>query len=154
MKFIELQYNDIERNVMPNKDRYHDVVIHALQKSGWTIVAEQIYISVGETAETVRRLYIDIQVQRDDTVLALIEVKALDVSPVHELMELLGQYLVYREGLDYVGDTTPLYVAVTDKGHEMIIQHPLGQRTLAKNPVPLIIYNVEREEITQWIPPL
>lgn len=139
---------------MPNKDRHHDVVINALQKSGWTIVDEQVYISVGETTETVRRLYIDIQAQRDDRVLVLIEVKALDISPVHELMELLGQYLVYREGLDYVEDDTPLYVAVTDTGYDLIIQHPLGQRTLTKNPVPLVIYNVDREEITQWIPPL
>ncbi|NDJ77408.1 MAG: hypothetical protein GYB65_14240 [Chloroflexi bacterium] len=44
--------------------------------------------------DTNRRLYIDTKVQRDEQTI-LIEVKGLERSPVHELMELLGQYLIY-----------------------------------------------------------
>ncbi len=69
-------------------------------------------------------------------------------------MELIGQYMVYRTGLDYLEDDTPLYVAVTDEGHQAIIQHVLGQRVLDKISVPLVIYNAQREEIIKWIPAL
>lgn len=139
---------------MPNKDRNHDVVIRALQKAGWEIVSEQVYISIGNSPDSMRRLYIDIKAKFENRQVALIEVKALDVSPVHELMELIGQYLVYRAGLDFLDDDTPLYVAVTDEGYQSIVQHVLGQKVLGRTPVPLIIYNVQREEIIEWIPAL
>jgi hypothetical protein len=81
---------------MPNEDRHHPVVLRCLKKAGWSIVKEQEYISIGTRNDTNRRLYIDIKAQRDDAQLVLIEVKGLERSPVHELMKLLGQYLIYR----------------------------------------------------------
>jgi hypothetical protein len=41
---------------MPNKDHYHDTVIRALGKDGWTITAEQYFVAVGK-----RRIWIDIE---------------------------------------------------------------------------------------------
>jgi hypothetical protein len=73
---------------MPNEDRYHPVVLRCLKKAGWVIVKEQEYISIGSYNDTNRRLYIDIKAQRGDAELVLIEVKGLETSPVHELMEL------------------------------------------------------------------
>lgn len=75
---------------MPNEDRYHPVVIRCLTKAGWSIIKEQEYISVGTNDSTNRRLYIDIKAERSDEQLVLIEIKGLERSPVHELMELLG----------------------------------------------------------------
>ena len=57
---------------------------------------------------------------------AVIEVKSLEPSPLHQFMMLVGQYLVYRAALDYIGDTTPLYVAITEADHQMMIEQPLG----------------------------
>lgn len=95
---------------MPNEDRYHSVVIRCLAKAGWSIVKEQEYISIGTDDSTNRRLYIDIKAQRHDEQLVLIEIKGLEQSPVHELMELLGQYLIYKIALDYLSIDIPLYV--------------------------------------------
>ena len=139
---------------MPNEDRYHPVVLQCLKKAGWSIVKEQEYISIGSHNDTNRRLYIDIKAQRDDKQLVLIEVKGLERSPVHELMELLGQYLIYHIALDYLGIETPLYIAISDIAYQDIIQHVLGQEMMSRYAIPLLVFDPVKEEIVKWIPEL
>lgn len=139
---------------MPQQDKYHAVVLRCLQKDGWFIVREQEYISIGATDDTNRRLYIDIKARRDDTQLVLIEVKSLERSPVHDLMEMLGQYLIYRMALDYLSINIPLYVAVPQIDYAAIIQHTLGQQMMKQYEVPLLIFDPIQEEIIKWIPRL
>lgn len=137
---------------MPNQDRYHAIVLRCLQKGGWVIVKEQEFISIGTDDETNRRLYIDIKARRDDAQLVLIEVKGLERSPVHELMELLGQYLIYQLALDYLSITIPLYIAIPQDAYQDILQHVLGQEMMARYNVPLLIFDPISEEIIQWMP--
>lgn len=139
---------------MPNEDRYHSVVLRCLEKAGWAIVKEQEYISIGTSNDTNRRLYVDIKAQRSDRQLVLIEVKGLERSPVHELMELLGQYLVYKLALDYLSIPIPLYIAIPQAAYQDIIQHVLGQEMMDQYSVPLLVFDPLREEIIQWIPEL
>lgn len=115
---------------MPAKDDDHDIVVRSLIKAGWSILKEQEYISIGTSPEVYRRLYIDIKAQSAQGIIVLIEVKSLARSPVHQLMELLGQYLVYRAA------------------------HVLGQRVMREHAVPLMVYDPEEEVVQQWIPPL
>jgi hypothetical protein len=139
---------------MPNKDLNHDIVVRALIKAGWTIVDEQYYLLVGASAAQ-RRLYIDIKAQHHlQRISILIEVKSLEKSPVHELMEMIGQYIVYRAALDLLQDDTPLYVAVSEISYHDIVLHPLGQKSMERITIPFMIYDSEKEEILQWIPQL
>ena len=139
---------------MPNVDRHHFVVLRCLEKAGWSIIKEQEYISIGTHNDTNRRLYLDIKAQRNDEQLVLIEVKGLEKSPVHELMELLGQYLTYRMALDYLSIKIPLYMAVPEAAYESIFQHVLGQAMINRYAIPLLIFDPVREEIIQWMPEL
>jgi hypothetical protein len=139
---------------MPNEDRYYHVVLRCLKKAGWSIVKEQEYISVGTHNDSNRRLYIDIKAQRNDEQLVLIEVKGLERSPVHELMELLGQYLVYQLSLDYLAIEIPLYIAISDNAYQDIIQHVIGQEVMSRYAIPLLVFDPVREEIVKWIPEL
>lgn len=139
---------------MPAKDSHHEIVVRSLTKAGWTIVTEQVYLSVGKSSDTHRRLYIDIQAQFNREIVVLIEVKSLERSPTHQLMELIGQYLVYRAALEYLSMRVPLYVAVPEKAYQGIIQHVLGQRIMSNYSIPLLIYDPVQEVIVQWIPPL
>jgi len=141
---------------MPNQDLHHPIVCRALIKSGWSILKEQVSVAIGTAQEITRRLYIDIMVTSETGQMILIEVKSLSSSPVHGLMELIGQYLVYRAALDYLENTTLSYVALPTQAYEMIVRHVLGQvvvREMLKSPIPFLIYDPEREEIVQWIPP-
>ncbi len=137
---------------MPPNDKLHPIVLRCLTKAGWTILSEQEYITMGNIYETSRRLYIDIKAQYQDELIVLIEVKGLERSPVHELMELLGQYLIYKISLDYLGIMIPLYVAVTKSAYEDIIQHTLGQAMLSRHAIPFLVIDPITEEIVQWIP--
>lgn len=139
---------------MPIKDTNHDIVVRALTKAGWSILKEQKYLSIGKSNNAIRRLYIDIQAQHESHDIVLIEVKGLESSPVHGLMELLGQYLVYRGALDYLKDNTPLYVAIPKAAYDTVMQHPMVEQVLQKNPIPFVIYDPTEEEILAWIPPL
>lgn len=111
---------------MPNQDRHHPIVRQALIKAGWTILKEQVSLAVGTPQEISRRLYIDLKAQSSVGQIVLIEVKGLANSPVHELMELIGQYLVYRAALDHLGDSTPLYVAIPETAYRAIVEHLIG----------------------------
>lgn len=139
---------------MPVKDDHHDIVINSLKKAGWSILNEQEYLSIGTSSETHRRLYIDIKAQSDQGVIILIEVKSLDRSPVHQLMELVGQYLVYRAALDYLAINLPLYVALPGPAYQEVIQQVLGQQIVNQYAIPFVTYDPVEEEIQAWIPPL
>ena len=139
---------------MPAKDDHHEIVVRSLTKAGWTIPNEQEYLSIGTSPETHRRLYMDIKAQSNQGLIVLIEVKSLDRSPVHQLMELLGQYLVYRAALDYLAINMPLYVAVPQTARQNIIQHILGQQIMQQYSIPLVIYDPVKEAIREWIPRL
>jgi hypothetical protein len=139
---------------MPSEDRYHPVVLQCLKKADWSIVKEQEYISIGTHHDTNRRLYIDIKAQRNDEQSVLIEVKGLERSPVHELMELLGQYLVYRLALEYLAIEIPLYIAISEIAHQGIIQHVIGQEVMSRYAIPLLIFDPVKQEIVKWIPEL
>ncbi len=87
----------------------------------------------------------------------MIEVKALDPSPVRQFMLLLGQYVVYRAALDYIGDTTPLYVAISEADYEFVIEQALGQAVIRERltePIPFLVFDPIAEEIVKWIPSL
>jgi hypothetical protein len=40
---------------MPAKDRYHDVVVRALRKAGWTILEEQVALSMPRRRVEIRQ---------------------------------------------------------------------------------------------------
>ena len=92
---------------MPNKDTNHDIVVRALKKAGWKILKEQKFYAIGK-ADDLRRIYIDVYAEHSVHKLVLFEIKNIEKSPVHELMGLVGQYIVYRAGLEYLGDSTRL----------------------------------------------
>ena len=74
---------------------------------------------------------------------------------MHEFMELVGQYVVYRTALDYIGDTTPLYVAISEADFETMINQPLGQRVIRDRltePIQFVVFDLIDEEIVRWIP--
>lgn len=136
------------------KDAYHDIVVRALIKANWRILKEQQYLSIGTIDDNIQRLYIDIKAQHQDNQIVLIEVKGLANSPIHDLMQLVGQYLVYRAALDYLENDTPLYIAIPDALYRIILGNPPGRQVIEKAAIPFVIYDPVKEELLQWIPPL
>ena len=154
---MKAEFGLLNRRRMPAKDRHHDTVVRCLIKAGWSIIKEQYSVAVAENDDVIRRLFIDIAAQSESEQVALIEVKSLEPSAVHVFMELVGQYAVYRTALDFIGDTTPLYVAISVADYEIMIEQPLGQRVIRdrlREPIPFVVYDPIGEEIVRWIPEL
>ena len=82
---------------MPAIDRNHQAVIRSLDKAGWSVIQEQYSLAVGENADNIRRLYIDLAVQSQEEQIVLIEVKLFGQSPVQQFMMLVGQYLHHHQ---------------------------------------------------------
>jgi len=100
-------------------------------------------------------VFIDIAAESPNEQIVLLEVKQIEISPVHRFMELVGQYLVYRSVLDMVGYEYKLYVAMTDSDYHAIVKHPLGQHVLREklvDPIPFVTFDPVMEVILRWIP--
>jgi Holliday junction resolvase-like predicted endonuclease len=135
---------------VPAKDRYHDVVVRALQKDGWTIIAEQIALSM-----PARRLWIDIRAQKEaQNALILVEVKGFKTlaSAVAYLADAIGQCVLYQAILEYVGITDPLYMAVPAAAFAGILGEEIGRQAIRKAQIRVIVFDAEQEEIVRWIP--
>jgi hypothetical protein len=135
---------------VPAKDRYHDVVVRALQKDGWTIIAEQIALSM-----PARRLWIDIRAQKEaQNALILVEVKGFETlaSAVAYLADAIGQCVLYQAILEYVGIPDPLYMAVPAAAFTGILGEEIGRQAIRKAQIRVIVFDAEQEEIVRWIP--
>ncbi|MGH2386582.1 MAG: element excision factor XisH family protein [Chloroflexota bacterium] len=65
---------------VPAKDRYHDTVVRALTKGGWTVTAQQVAVAVPG-----RRLWIDLRAATaSDSLVVLIEVKGFEKMPARQ----------------------------------------------------------------------
>lgn len=136
---------------MPARDRVHVAFTTALNKDAWTITEEQVMLYIAA-----RRLFIDIRAEKQDQSLAvMIEIKGFENmnSPVDYLMHTVGQYIVYRTALIYLNNPTPLYLAVPIHiYYGGILSEPLGVETIVQNQIKIVVFDVEREKIVEWIP--
>ncbi len=136
---------------MPSKDIYHDVVCNALIKEGWTITHDPLFLR-GK-----KDMYVDLGAERliaaqkaKDAI--AVEVKSfVGASGMVNLEKALGQYLIYRDVLQAQNSTRKLYLALPEVAQADIFDEPLGQLLTDKYSLSLIIFDIEKEVITQWI---
>lgn len=135
---------------MPAKDRYHDVVVRALKKDGWTIVGEQVTLSM-----PARRLWVDIRALKESAHIAImVEVKGFEnmSSPVQYLADAIGQCVLYQTILEYAGMPDQLYMAVPAAAFAGILGEEIGRQAMHKAHASVIVFDPEQEEIMRWIP--
>lgn len=138
---------------MPVKDAYHDVVKNALIKDGWTITDDPLYLDMGETVT----LYVDlgaeklIGAQKGNRQIA-VEVKSFtQVSVIYELHQAVGQFINYRLALRRRSPARILYLAVPDTIYDGIFSTRFGREVIAEAQLKILAYDVQEEEIVQWI---
>jgi hypothetical protein len=137
---------------MPAKDLYHDTVKTALIKDGWTITDDPLTLAIGE-----RDLYVDLGAEklliadRGSQKIA-VEVKSfIGSSPVKDLENALGQYILYE---DIIAEEYPeriLYLAVREEVYLTFFSEPIVQIPLKKRHIKVLIFDETQEVITQWI---
>ncbi|MEM9541057.1 MAG: element excision factor XisH family protein [Cyanobacteria bacterium P01_E01_bin.42] len=137
---------------MPRLDIIHNAVKQALVNDGWTITNDPYTIQYRQTT-----LYADLGAER--TIAAerhgnklVIEIKSfIGTSKIQDLKEALGQYDIYRYLLEETAPDRKLYVAISADIYKTFFQQDTIQLILRKHQLPLIIVDLEAEEIKQWI---
>lgn len=137
---------------MPAKDLYHDAVRSALIKDGWVITADP-YIIKYEEAE----LYADLAAEKPIAAerqgqKIVVEIKSfVGKSMMYDFHGALGQYIVYRDLIQLTEPEYILYLAIDNLVHEGFFQRKSVQAVAQRNHLLLIVVDVEKEEILQWI---
>ncbi|WP_271253924.1 XisH family protein [Pseudanabaena sp. Chao 1811] len=137
---------------MPAKDIFHNTVKIGLEKEGWEITHDPMYLDFGGV-----EIYIDlgaeklIAAERKGEKIA-VEVKSfISGSVISEFHKALGQFINYRTALSQKEPNRIMYLAVPNTIYETFFKLELIQIIIKAQNIKLIIYNPNREEIAQWI---
>lgn len=137
---------------MPAKDIYHNEVKNALLKDGWTITADPYFIKY-EDAELYADLAAEkpIAAQRQGQKI-VVEIKSfVGRSLMYDFHGALGQYMVYRNLIQLTEPEYKLYLAIDDLVYKNFFQRKSIQLITNENKLLLIVVEMEKEEILQWI---
>lgn len=137
---------------MPKLDIIHNAVKNALIKDGWLITDDPYVIQYRRTV-----LYADLGAERPIAVerngqKLVVEVKSfIGASKIQDLKEALGQYDIYRYLLEEIAPDRKLYVAISKVAYNTFFTQDVTQLILNKHQLPIIVVDIETEEILQWI---
>ena len=137
---------------MPAKDIYHNEVKNALLKDGWTITADPYFIKY-EDAELYADLAAEkpIAAQRQGQKI-VVEIKSfIGRSLMYDFHAALGQYMVYRNLIQLTDPEYKLYLAIDDLVYKNFFQRKSIQLITKENKLLLMVVEMEKEEILQWI---
>jgi hypothetical protein len=137
---------------MPRLDIIHDAVKNALIRDGWTITDDPYVIQYRRTT-----LYADLGAEcpiaaERGSLRLVVEVKSfVGASKIQDLKEALGQYDIYRYLLEEIAPDRKLYIAISTTAHRTFFTQDFAQLILQKHQLPIIVVNLDTEEIEQWI---
>jgi len=121
-------------------------------KDGWVITDDPYVIQYRKTT-----LYADLGAEQPMVAerygqKVVVEVKSfIGASKIQDLKEALGQYDIYRYLLEEIAPDRKLYIAVSTVAYKSFFKQDVIQFILNKHQLPLIVVDIEMEEIRQWI---
>ena len=137
---------------MSKRDFFHIAVRKALEKDGWTIIADPLWIDAGGINVAID-LAADrlIAADRNGEKIA-VEVKSFlsGGSAVSEFHTALGQFLNYRVALRLDSPGRELYLAVPESAYTTFFQLPIPKEQIEEFQVKLIVYEPIEEAVVLW----
>lgn len=133
------------------KDLFHQVVKTALIKDGWTITNDPLTIRIERV-----KLEVDLAAEKvfaaeKDGQKIAVEVKGfINPSTINDFHTALGQFLNYRLALQMTDPSRVLYLAVPVDIFNTFFQERFTQASVKQYDLKIIVYDPNREEITQW----
>jgi len=136
---------------MPAKDFFHNTVKTSLEKDGWIITDENLFIEVEDVDFYIDLTAEKILVAQKTGKKIAVEVKSfLGASDVTEFHSALGQCLNYRSALRLTDPDRTLYLAVPEDVYNEFFTRRFIQRVIVEHQLKLLIFNPNQEEIVQW----
>ena len=137
---------------MAARDKIHDAVKQALIKEGWTITHDPFIMTYRDDT-----IFADLGAQKTFTAerrneKIVVEIKSfLGRSAIQDFKVALGQYMLYHLALQKLALEYKLYLAVGEQAYTSDFQKDLIQLALHEYHLPLIVVNLEKVEVVQWI---
>ncbi|MDM8557244.1 element excision factor XisH family protein [Candidatus Parabeggiatoa sp. HSG14] len=137
---------------MSAKDIIHETVKTALIKDGWTITDDPYTIEFNNEF-----VYADLGAERVIAVeknhdKIIVECKSfIKASPIQDFKEAFGQYMMYLPLIAKQAPEYRLYIAIDTNAHQSAFQRKIVQFLVQLHHIPLIVVDLESEEISQWI---
>lgn len=139
-------------DAMSRKDLYHDLVVEALETSGWTVTDDPLRLTFGDT-----NLYVDLGAQRllgaqKGSLKIAVEIKSfVGMSAVQDLEIAVGQYNVYRDVLSEQESDRLLYLAIPRRSYEGIFRDELGRLVARRQRLLLAVFGEQKGGL-EWRP--
>ncbi len=137
---------------MPRKDIYHDSVKVALEKDGWTVTHDPLYLEWDDAI-----YFPDLGAERviaaaKGTEKIAVEIKTF-IGQVFqdEFYKALGQFDNYFFALSELEPERSLVMAIPLEAYEVFFQKIYVQKIIKKKNILLVVYNPLTESIVQWI---
>lgn len=133
------------------RDIIHVAVKNALIKDGWDITADPYYIEYEEVV-----LAADLGAERPiaaerGTEKIVVEVKSfIGRSPMKDLRDAIGQYLIYLGYLEEIAPERTLYLALNDRVFHELFEQKAVQLIIKKYKVSLLTVDIAKQEIVKW----
>jgi len=138
---------------MPAIDQCEPQVIRALEKSGWTVTHNPFAIKIER--DRVGYIFADLRLEHDNDNehIIIVEVKCFESSRtiLEEFYHAVGQCIVYRNALENNNIATKVYLALPTVAYESFFQKQLIQSVLNDIQLQLIVIDLEKEEVVEWI---
>ena len=137
---------------MSAKDIFHNTVRSALEKDGWTITHDPLFLKVSSKV----KIKIDwgaeklLAAEKGIHKIA-VEVKSfLGLSALSEFHTAVGQFLNYRVALENMESERVLYLAVPTDIYQDFFTDSFVQNVLERYQIKLLVFHVKGQEITLW----
>ncbi len=133
-------------------DLFHYIVRSALEKDGWVITDDPLSIRYGGVD-----IQIDLGAEKllaaeKGTDKIAVEIKNfVSASKISEFHTALGQFINYRTALRLQDSQRILYLAVPSVIYNDFFNLPFTQIIVSENKLKILIYDIDKEEISQWI---
>ncbi len=137
---------------MPKKDAFHEIAKTALEKEGWTITNDPLFVPT----EGGVNFFIDLGLERiigaeKEGEKIAVEVKSFDENkPIYSFYEMLGQFQVYEMALEEQLTGWELYIAISDLGFKKLEEAPIFSRAIKKFHLKFVIFEPVTKTVIQW----
>lgn len=133
------------------RDLYHNHVKNALIADGWTILADPLYVRVGDLGVEVDLAAEKMITAEKGTEKIAVEVKSfLSKSKLHDYYEAEGQYNLYRLGMRRNHKDYKLYLAIEEEIYNTFFQKELIIESVQLNNISILVFNHLTSRIVVW----
>lgn len=138
---------------MPAIDQCEEQVINALETAGWVVTHQPFAIRVDKSRAGY--VYADLRLRQanNDQTIIIVEVKCFSSTrtQLDEFYQAVGQYVSYRNALQVNGIISPVYLSVPKAVYQSFFQIPLIEAVVQDTQIKLVVIDLEKEEVIQWI---